>query len=471
MAKISGTWLFNEVISRPSVIDETFNGWEKGWFVSSLFNGTSLHYDGTDLEYRSGSDDVVVYDFPTNKWTDSNYRSIDFGTTPQTVSDAFYEWFTSNAVKRYTISGKWKFNEVLTKPTKSFIDVTYFYSSADEWNTQYKIIGGFHLGVMYYTYDDGDDASFDLYVYKFESNSWLVEARIVDFGETPQTVSEEFYTWFTANATKTIDDLTGTTWYVPSGWSVSAEYGKFSVDCYVRVPAGEGYSLKGESFEENCYGLWLGYKADWQMDFDESADAIYFEWDGDLYDDVRSPAYFTIKFNGGKDTTNTSLISWFETYGELQSSTEEQPDEDEPTTPTKKFTRLRKGHIVALVGDKCFKKLSTQVYELSGLWLFNTSLTHPYDYDFYHPAYVPCMSGENAVSQIYYDSCGNNSDDKWLMYISPKGVEWIAYVFQEDTEGYKKGWHGTRYLDFGQTPVAVSKAFYNWFIANASKVD
>lgn len=260
-----------------------------------------------------------------------------------------------------TISGKWQFNKTISIPTWTSVNVNFTNFGGD-------LCDGFYCHVF-----EGESTPDNMSAtgssthpsYSFTFNYWELSDgdnsnyRVIDFGTTPQTVSEKFYTWFTANATKKIDDLTGTTWYVPSGWKVSEKYGVFSVDYSVEVPKGEEYSFMGDGFAVDGYKLRLGYRADWQFDYRGCADAIHFENEFNLYDDVYSPAYFTITFNGGEDVTNTSLISWFETYGELQSST------DEPTTPTKKFTRLYIGNSVAQSGVKCFKRLSsTQTIEV-----------------------------------------------------------------------------------------------------------
>jgi hypothetical protein len=54
--------------------------------------------DGTPAGYS-------VYNFDTHTWKNQNYRTVDFGTEPQTVEKESYEWFTANATFQFTIEG------------------------------------------------------------------------------------------------------------------------------------------------------------------------------------------------------------------------------------------------------------------------------------------------------------------------------------------------------------------------------
>lgn len=121
------------------------------------------------------------------------------------------------------LSGVWKFNETITESgwaasadaTKEYINFTA-YKNDDVPTYQYI---GFNLQ-HYYSGDKSWDnlqflktsTSADMsYVWAKPSTAtyglgWSYEKRrTVDFGSTPQTVSEEFYAWFTANAVQRTD--------------------------------------------------------------------------------------------------------------------------------------------------------------------------------------------------------------------------------------------------------------------------
>lgn len=118
-----------------------------------------------------------------------------------------------------TLSGIWTFNESvkmtgwanLADATKEYVNYTA-YQNAD--NLLYNYIG-FNLQ-HYREYDNlqflKTSITADMmYVWAKPSSAtyglgWIYDkSRIIDFGEVEQTVSDEFYTWFTANATM-LDD-------------------------------------------------------------------------------------------------------------------------------------------------------------------------------------------------------------------------------------------------------------------------
>jgi hypothetical protein len=52
-----------------------------------------MSYDSTNVYHRDDGDD-------DNIWHSAAYRTVNFGATPQTVSQAFYTWFTANATEQ-----------------------------------------------------------------------------------------------------------------------------------------------------------------------------------------------------------------------------------------------------------------------------------------------------------------------------------------------------------------------------------
>ena len=98
-----------------------------------------------------------------------------------------------------------------------------------------------------------------------------------------------------------ITDLTNTTWVVPAGWSAKHNYGTFSVDYDYEYGTNSGSQTT----------LRIGYDTGAG---DDGTNCIGFS----TYPAIFSNTAFTITFTGGTDVTNASLISWLETYGELQ---------------------------------------------------------------------------------------------------------------------------------------------------------
>lgn len=121
MAQLKGTWQFHDVLTRPSASFDTpvsfafaiypvlastgvtGKGFRIKANVSASDSRWALYYSyhmyygsGEVLENFSRS----VYSVTDEAWITADgeeFRTVDFGTEPQSVSDAFYTWFTANA--------------------------------------------------------------------------------------------------------------------------------------------------------------------------------------------------------------------------------------------------------------------------------------------------------------------------------------------------------------------------------------
>lgn len=98
------------------------------------------------------------------------------------------------------ISGIWYFNEVLTFDN-AIADYPINFTSIYQPNEKFTVMDAYSEdpnGILEY-----ETATYDEYVVYGSRPEWShEEARTVNFGSTPQSVSDEFYTWLTANATK-----------------------------------------------------------------------------------------------------------------------------------------------------------------------------------------------------------------------------------------------------------------------------
>lgn len=112
--------------------------------------------------------------------------------------------------------------------------------------------------------------------------------------------------WLSTYGTQlTIDDLTDTAWYVGSGWSATAGYGHFSVDCTCDV---EGIGALVP------YSLSIGYRV---MDITFEPYANWIDaWTNTGAPLNLSPSYgFAVSFTSGTDVKNPALIAWLLEYG------------------------------------------------------------------------------------------------------------------------------------------------------------
>ena len=191
--------------------------------------------------------------------------------------------------------------------------------------------------------------------HSFFGGDYITEGYEVFIITEDTAVSEQFATWFNANTVSIrkkftrlyigsvvasvgskcfkrlsteepsaeITDLTGTTWYVPSGWSAAKAYGSFDVDG----------NVDGAVFS-HVDDFYVGYsgKKGIYISIDHKADSICCIVDTE---DVTNKVVnytpdtsFTLEITGGADATNADLIAWLSEYGELISTGEEEPEDD-----------------------------------------------------------------------------------------------------------------------------------------------
>ena len=97
---VSGVWVFNETIPKNEVRFEgiTFTSGGGGNF-DTIYVANEKPWALLYSDYSMGKDTITAYDIEADSW-DESYRTVDFGTEPQEVSEEFYAWLTANAVKQ-----------------------------------------------------------------------------------------------------------------------------------------------------------------------------------------------------------------------------------------------------------------------------------------------------------------------------------------------------------------------------------
>lgn len=210
MAEISGVWRFNKTLKQSSA-DIGSSGWYSFIFYSAGVQYTSMRVpdfnDGSSSILYGRTEELKVYDFDTKEWTSEKYRIIDFWVK-QNVSDQFKYWLENNAeqLTTKTIKGTWFMNATIKTPDTVFggnklISESIKFSCGS---------ANFAMTNDYLSlyYDDSKSGSYALYfgedkVYDHKTSAWTDGAlRKIDFGEEEQTVSKDFYDWFTSNATE-----------------------------------------------------------------------------------------------------------------------------------------------------------------------------------------------------------------------------------------------------------------------------
>ena len=105
-------------------------------------------------------------------------------------------------------------------------------------------------------------------------------------------------------------NLTGTTWYVPSGWSATSGYGKFNIAGPLQVD--------GEDFENGGY-IGIGYTSSSSMKYTAKQNCFAFGESAMVWGTGTSAQALKLTIEGGASVTYNSLISWLKQNGELLS--------------------------------------------------------------------------------------------------------------------------------------------------------
>ena len=250
----AGTYRFNDVLSVPSA-DFT----QSIYFTQNPTLGTTtvvtgnnligwetdnLHFNITSIVPSVDGYSVPLKFVPYGGMWGGGWISETYGTDFQIitipedseVTAEFYEWFTANAVEvvEHTVSGVWKFKDVLTVPSEDFEQVVNFqclvnlpsesvsYTGISQLTANLTSIHIVRYGEVHMTLDSttpdmtpfltqtGTSLPCEVWVYVYdELGGYWREAGLfgsgyqtIDFGTEPQTVSAEFYEWLTANATQ-----------------------------------------------------------------------------------------------------------------------------------------------------------------------------------------------------------------------------------------------------------------------------
>ena len=219
MPTLKGKWYFKEVLQHyiPD-FSQSIN------YAITYIDGTTtqvirMSMTSGILEYHTEQSTLEVYNY-VKYWEGHNvYRNIDFGETPQEVSEEFYNWFTKNAVNLQP-TGTWRFNKTLTSPPQSLEEgdfhVTTYYKGADDELNDYEIpfctIHGINVDAYKLTADWGDygyyctQAGTGLIKFLYQANeqTWTSEeAREITFNNNLEYLAPDFALWFYENAHST----------------------------------------------------------------------------------------------------------------------------------------------------------------------------------------------------------------------------------------------------------------------------
>ena len=96
MATVQGVWKWNDTLNIIlDTVDDTVNFTSAGaqFIAIRLEPGGMSYEDSTEWKQAASVKG-------TTSWLDEGYKTIDFGTTPQTITDGFYTYLTANATQQ-----------------------------------------------------------------------------------------------------------------------------------------------------------------------------------------------------------------------------------------------------------------------------------------------------------------------------------------------------------------------------------
>ena len=233
-----------------------------------------------------------------------------------------------------TVKGVWTFNETLTKPASEIIEyVNYTYNHPDDKSSWagFRIYGDYPELVMCYN-TSGTNGRCPYGTPNGWSNGY---PRNIDFGETEQTVSDNFYTWLIANAEPEQPEETQT---VEQGY-YRCSYGieNTTVECKFNIPFssnGKDYIAMEFLYYGGHYLLRYYYS---ETEYDSAANEVEFLNQNYRTIYVKESAVLTI-----------DEFACFDIFTAI-------------SAPVRKFTRLYIGDVAYSSGGKCFKRLTTEI--------------------------------------------------------------------------------------------------------------
>lgn len=250
-------------------------------------------------------------------------------------------WLETNGTQGYALSGRWflDYNPALV----SFGETINFTSNS----FNFDAISSNGQELLY----SRDSEIISSPTIAYGSAKWNdFGYRIVDFGSTPQTVSQEFYDAFTSIAKPVPTDLTNTTWNVKAGWEAESAFLSFG---WYQESVG---ILNGK----DIYDLNIGYGTSTETSapydsIEPMANSITYHAYNYSHPHFSVNNTTELLFVFGNSAiandlyTNTSLITWLCTYGDL---TKRGEAPDTPTdTPTEAISIRYNGKILATIGE------------------------------------------------------------------------------------------------------------------------
>lgn len=274
MTQISGKWKHsNAVYTGGQYLNEELSGVviysASDSFGRGEYSFNSILLDTTSepfIYYKNDGNTVCYYRLYAEDAVKDTL--VDFGEQQQSVSQEFYEWFTSAFTKVNFLSGVWE----QTRCSGNNISIsqepitgTVTYSGTEQESREFSF-DSITLGT--------DNTSTEPYIYYHNNGSTVCEyslanpsfciGTIVDFGEQEQFVSDEFYNWFIQEFSSGVSSH-----YISGIWEQTAPYlGTTGIMQRINYKHGSSslhYVLECGSYDTNSNTSWYVFYDDTGM--------------------------------------------------------------------------------------------------------------------------------------------------------------------------------------------------------------
>ena len=504
---IEGLWLFNKDLN--GYLDQiNINFVYNNQAYTSMYQATSSLFFDNDNVYDDGLATNPTYmtyaiERPGPKWY-YNTRVVDFGSTPQLVSPEFYDWLTENANPACELNGQWTFNEQLVDDIE-IDEITFVYDSQTYSSISFTSNDMYFDDLFVYHYGlSVNPSGITTYVERPGSPQWLYNNKLIDFGNTTQYVTKQFYNWLTQNATMqkqyTLSgtcvfnkQLIGDQVYQNINFTFGdKQYSTIHMDLhlifdmtdYVYSPGG-GTNPTSLTWSIPEGPTWLyGTRVICFGSEEQSVSQEFYEWfmanatpacelDGKwtfnntltfpLADMLEYVTYINDEEYYDMFVTSNSVYFYDIVYNTEFGGWVQQAFRTIEFVNTQYVSQEFYEWFIANATQSIEK-----TYTLSGIWTFNDKI----------------ILTEDLISQtINFTYEGMSNTDVLVgMFCEDDDGVLIHYLFIDksfndqytnSSEVYWKMWHNANYktLNFGDTPQVVSKEFYEWFVINATPMN
>ena len=407
---------------------------------SGLFSVSASAYDVNGFEVTTGA---FNYQFPVPGYDDFT-TTITYSSTNDPLKIiakiTFPEPLKKNSIFDFALD--------VHLDNYNSVDVTYYLHYTDR--EDYSMLDATLTDKRVVLKDLVTDGECDQIVFYFTINNPIWREQIID---SPLDIT----------------NLSGTTWFFPSGWSANAGYGIYTFDgsiSYNNYTGGMDYH-DIDTFQ-------IGYNGPESL----IDDSVMFQLITGTKYRLPSTSAFTLTFNSGSSLNDPDLISWVKTYGELQTNGSDSGTEDNTSyvgtwllNPTVSYDGTSTIQFDDVVGKFYGKKNSSSSslveYDIARIELSPTgtifNVKNMYNLS---SGYCYTSFGFNTWKSVYYSSTSSSTS-----YTTSSDLIRTLVITEEPNNETFKNWlstNATLQSTYDLSLASIVNYTYNFTITNVS---